>query len=136
MYSASISQILPHNTSLIHLSCPLSTWQHCHSPSLVYLQTTSHFLHTPINIHHCSFCLLQYIKHHISIPFSFHYRNQFNIWETSTFLLTLSTSACEACTNVCRTISKYFLNAGPILKAISPNTERIWGFTDRWTVLS
>ena len=52
------------------------------------------------------------------------------------YVLTLSTWACEACANICKTTSKYFLNSGPILSAMSPNTERIWGFTDRWTVLS
>lgn len=48
-------------------------------------------------------------------------------------VLTLSTCACEACCRVSRTMSRYFLNSPPIARAMSPNAERIWGFTDRWT---
>lgn len=47
--------------------------------------------------------------------------------------LTLSTCACEACWRVFSTTSRYFLNSPPIARAISPNTERICGFTDLWT---
>jgi len=47
--------------------------------------------------------------------------------------LTLSTRAWDACCSVLSTTSMYFLNSGPRASAMSPNTDRIWGFTDRWT---
>lgn len=47
--------------------------------------------------------------------------------------VTLSTCACEACCSVSSTMSRYFLNSPPIARAISPKTDRIWGFTDLCT---
>lgn len=47
--------------------------------------------------------------------------------------LTLSTWAWEACCRVFNTTSRYFLNSPPMARAISPNTDRICGFTDLWT---
>ena len=51
-------------------------------------------------------------------------------------MLTLSTWACEACNKVPSTISKYFVKFVPIAKAMSPNTDKIWGLTVLWTLLS
>lgn len=47
--------------------------------------------------------------------------------------VTLSTCACEACCSVSSTMSRYFLNSPPMARAISPKTDRIWGFTDLCT---
>lgn len=58
----------------------------------------------------------------------------FSEYKTNSRELTFSTCACEACCRVFMTMSRYFLKWGPIANATSPNTDNIWGFTDRWTV--
>lgn len=45
----------------------------------------------------------------------------------------MSTWAWDACWRVLSTTSRYFLNSPPMARAMSPNTERICGFTDLCT---